>query len=135
VGQEKLGLRDENAVRAVGAFGGGIAGSGNVCGILLGGIAMISTLYSRGNLEEKENHRMWAAGRKFVQRFEELTEPFGGINCRNIAGVDWQDRDAVREYYSSTESNRKLCIQLVGEAAYALGVLLEEEAAREKKNQ
>jgi ABC-type multidrug transport system ATPase subunit len=74
-----------------------------------------------------------AVSRKFMQRFEELAEPFGGINCRDIAGVDWHDREAVREYYSSQDSNRKNCIQLVGEAAYALGVLLEEEAARTEK--
>lgn len=133
MGQEKLGLRDENAVKAVGAYAGGIASSGNVCGIVLGGVAVISTLYSRGNLDEKENPRMWAVSRKFMQRFEELAEPFGGINCRDIAGVDWHDREAVREYYSSQDSNRKNCIQLVGEAAYALGVLLEEEAARTEK--
>lgn len=126
-------MRDENAVRAVGAFGGGVAGSGNVCGILLGGVAVISSIYSRGSLEEKEDPRLWAVSRKFVRRFEELAEPFGGIDCRDIAGVDWRDREAVREYYASKESNRKNCIQLVGEAAYALGVLLE-ETAEEKRN-
>jgi C_GCAxxG_C_C family probable redox protein len=131
VGQEKMGMHDENAIRAVGAFAGGIASSGNACGILLGGVAMISSIYSRGNLEERENPRMWAVSRKFMQRFEELAGPFGGINCRDIAGVDWRDRKAVREYYTSQESNRKNCIQLVGEAAYALGVLLEE--VEEKK--
>ena len=32
---------DEAAVKAVGAYGGGIASSGSVCGILLGGVALI----------------------------------------------------------------------------------------------
>ncbi|HHO48219.1 MAG TPA: C_GCAxxG_C_C family protein [Desulfobacteraceae bacterium] len=134
MGQEKMGMRDENAVRAVGAFAGGIAGSGNVCGILLGGVAVISSLYSRGSLDEKENPRLWAASRKFLERFQELAEPFGGISCRDIAGVNWQDREAVREYYADRESTRKNCIQLVGEAAHALGVLLEEAAAEGRDN-
>lgn len=128
-------MRDENAIRAVGAFAGGIASSGNVCGILLGGVAVISSIYSRGNLEEKENPRIWAVSRKFMLRFEELAEPFGGINCRDIAGVDWTDRKEVREYYTSQEGSRKNCLQLIGEAAYALGVLLEEQMAGDKKNQ
>ena len=123
---------DESAVRAVGAYGGGIASSGNVCGILLGGVAMISSLYSRGNLDEKENPRLWSLSSKFMKKFEELADPYGGMNCRDIAGVDWKNRDAVKEYYSNPESSRKICIKLVGEAASILGELLEQEEAREK---
>jgi C_GCAxxG_C_C family probable redox protein len=123
---------DESAVKAVGAFGGGIASSGSVCGILLGGVAMISSMYSRGSLDEKENPRIWALSSKFLEKFEELAEPYGGMNCRDITGVDWKNRDAVKEYYSNPESNRKICIKLVGEAAYILGELLEQEESREK---
>jgi C_GCAxxG_C_C family probable redox protein len=130
--QEKTNMVDESAVRAVGAYGGGIASSGNVCGILLGGVAMISSLYSRGNLDEKENPRMWGLSKKFLQKFEELTEPYGGMDCRDIAGIDWKNRDAAKEYYSNPESSRKICIKLVGEAASILGELLEQEEAREK---
>ena len=123
---------DESAVRAVGAYGGGIASSGNVCGILLGGVAMISSLYSRGNLDEKENPRLWSLSSKFMKKFAELADPYGGMNCRDIAGVDWKNRDAVKEHYSNPESSRKICIKLVGEAASILGELLEQEDAREK---
>ena len=125
-----MNCTDESAVKAVGAFGGGIASTGNVCGILIGGVAMISSLYSRGNLDEKENPRMWALSKKFVAKFEELVEPHGGMNCIDIAGVDWSNKDAVREYYSNPESSRKTCIELVGEAAYILSELLDHEAAK-----
>lgn len=127
-------MKDDAAVRAVGAFGGGIASSGNVCGILLGGIALISSIYSRASLEEKENPRIWAASKKFMKEFEAMTDSFGGIKCSDIARVDWQDRDAVRKYYSDPEGGRKECIRLVGEAAYALGILLEEEEERNRKS-
>jgi C_GCAxxG_C_C family probable redox protein len=132
VGQEKINRIDESAVKAVGAFGGGIASSGSVCGILLGGIALISSIYSRGNLDEKENPRIWALSSKFLKKFEEMTEPYGTMDCRDIAGVDWKNRDAVKEYYKNPESNRKICIKLVGEAAAILGELLEQEEARPK---
>ena len=122
---------DESAVKAVGAFGGGIASSGSVCGILLGGVAMISSMYSRGNLDEKENPRIWTLSSKFLKKFEELTEGYGSTNCRDIAQVDWKNRDAVKEYYSNPESSRKICIRLVGDAAFILGELLEQEKARE----
>lgn len=126
-------MQNDAAVKAVGAFGGGIASSGSVCGTLLGGIAMISSIYSRASLDEKENPRLWALSAKFMRQFEELTKDYGGINCRAIAGVDWKDRDAVKEYYANPESSRKVCAQLVGDAAYALGLLLEGEAAGQKE--
>ena len=124
---------DEAAVKAVGAFGGGIASSGSVCGILLGGVAMISSMYSRGNLDEKENPRIWALSSKFMKKFADLTEPYGSMNCRDIAGVDWKDRDAVKEYYANPESNRRICTELVGEAAAILGELLEQEEERSRE--
>ena len=131
--QEKMNMVDESAVKAVGAYGGGIASSGSVCGILLGGVAMISSIYSRGNLDDKENPRIWGLSKKFMKKFEEITEPYGGVNCRDIAGVDWKNKDAVKEYYSNPESSsRKICVELVGEAACILGELLEQEEAREK---
>ncbi len=123
---------DEATVKAVGAFGGGIASSGNVCGILIGGVAMISSIYSRGNLEEKENPRIWALSSKFLSKFEEMTEAYGGMNCRDIARLDWKNRDAVKDYYSNPESSRKICIKLVGDAAYVLGELLEQEEEKRK---
>jgi C_GCAxxG_C_C family probable redox protein len=133
VGQEKMDMRDDAAVRAVGAYGGGIASSGSVCGTLLGGIAVISSIYSRAGLDEKEDPRLWALSKKFMREFEQLTATFGGINCRDIARVDWQDRDAVKAYYLEPDGKRKVCIQLVGDAAYVLGRLLEQEAERKKE--
>lgn len=118
-------MHDAGAVRAVGAYGGGIASSGSVCGILLGGIALISSIYSSASLEEKEDPRLWALSRKFMGEFEKMTEPYGGSNCRDIARVDWRDRDAVKTYYADPGSRRKECIRLVGEAAHVLGRLLE----------
>lgn len=121
-----MGIKDDGAVKAVGAFGGGVAASGSTCGILLGGVAMISSIYSRASLEEKEKPLMWAASKKFMKEFEKLTASFDSMNCSDIAQVDWSDREAVREYYKNPDSNRKACIKLVGDAAHALGVLLEQ---------
>jgi len=131
VGQEKIGEIDETAIKAMGAFGGGIVSSGNVCGILIGGIAAISSIYSRGNLDEKEDPRTWSVSSKFLKNFEELTTLFGSMNCCDIAKVDWKNRDAVKNYYSNPESSRKICTKLLGEAAYALGELIEQQSEKE----
>ena len=111
----------------MGAFGGGIAGSGGVCGILSGGVALISSIYSRGNLEEKEDPRMWRLGYKVFKNFENLTESLGSINCRDIARVDWSDKEAALDFYRNPESSFKLCTRLVGDFAFALGELLDKD--------
>ena len=132
VGQEKIGDIDETAIKALGAFGGGIASSGNVCGILIGGIAAISSIYSRGNLDEKENPRLWSASSKFLKKFEELTSDFGSMNCRDIAKVDWKSKVEVKNYYVNPLSSRKICIKLVGDAAHALGELIDQQLEKDK---
>lgn len=130
MGQEKLDMVDESAIKAVGLFGGGVARSGQTCGALLGAIASLSCRYSRGTLDEKENPIMWEVGGRFVRKFEELTEQHGGIRCQDIARVDWKDPVAVKEFRTNPESRRKICAQLVGDVAQALGELMEQEALR-----
>lgn len=126
-GMEKLGITDPSVIKALGAFGGGIGGTGNICGALVGAVSVIGSLYSRGSLEEKENPRMWAATKTIMKNFETLVAPHGGINCCQIARVDWTDRDQVKEFYRNPESRRQHCIAIVGETAKALGELLDRE--------
>lgn len=128
VGQEKLNSINEAAIKSMGAFGGGIASTGRACGALIGGVALISSIYSRGNLEEKEDPRMWRLSYKFAKKFEEITQPYGGINCQDIARVDWSDKEAAREFSTNPDSRRKLCVKLVGDTAYILGKILDEDA-------
>jgi len=47
VGLEKIEKYDENVIASIGAFGGGIASSGSVCGTLIGAVAAVSSLHSR----------------------------------------------------------------------------------------
>ncbi len=132
VGQEKIGSVNEDIVKAMGSFGGGIAGSGWICGALVGGVALISSMYSRRNLGSKEDPRMWFLSRKLTKQFEELCKPFASVNCRDISQVDWHDRDRVKEFYKNPESRRQHCIKLVGDTAYALGKILEEDEQKSK---
>lgn len=128
VGLEKLGISDPSVIKALGAFGGGIGGTGHICGTLVGAVSVIGRLYSRGSLEEQENPRMWSATKAVMQHFEALAAPHGGINCCHIARVDWMDRDQVKDFYGNPDSRRQHCINIVGATAKALGELLEKEA-------
>ncbi|MGC1404672.1 MAG: C-GCAxxG-C-C family protein [Thermodesulfobacteriota bacterium] len=132
VGQEKVNDRNEALIKAMGALGGGVASSGRVCGTLLGGVSFISSLYSRGNLEEKEHPRMWRLSYKLTKKFEELTKPYGGVDCSDIARVNWSDKEQTKEFYNSPEGRRQICLELVGDTAYALGEILDQADAETK---
>jgi C_GCAxxG_C_C family probable redox protein len=127
-----MGFRDEGAIRAMGALGGGIASTGRVCGALLGGVCMISSLYSRSRPEEKEHPNMWRLSYKLTKKFEELTQEYGSVNCGDIAQVNWRDREQVAAFYGNPEGRRARCIRLVEDTAAVLGRILE-EAEQEKK--
>lgn len=129
MGQEKLGSENSELIKAVGIFGGGVAGTGNVCGAVMGGMALISSLYSRGSVDERESPELFRVGRMLDAAFEEITREYGGKECAKIARVDWTDRDQVRAFYQGPDSRRDHCRRVVGETARALGELIETEIA------
>jgi C_GCAxxG_C_C family probable redox protein len=107
----------------VGAYGGGL-GTGEVCGAIFGALAVFGLQFSRGKDEEKENIRMWALVREFLKRFrEEIGQ--GKIYCRDIAGVDWSDVNALKAFYKSEKL--LACRDLTGAAARLLGEFMETE--------
>jgi C_GCAxxG_C_C family probable redox protein len=126
VGQEKMGLQDPGLVQAVAALGGGIASSGKVCGILTGGVVFLSSLYGKTSPEGRDHPHLWRLTYRLSKKFEERTKAFGGPDCRDIARVNWKDRDAVRSFYTNPEGRRNICLKLVGETARDLGEILEE---------
>lgn len=127
MGQEKLGKINPDVIKAVGLFGGGIAGTGDVCGAMTGGIACISSHCSRGDLEETESPRLFKLGHMLDAAFTEITKEFGGKDCANIARVDWLDNQQVKDFYRGDSSRRIYCQQVVGETARALGEIIEQE--------
>lgn len=129
MGLEKIDKYDENVIAAVGAYGGGIATTGAVCGTLLGAVAVVSALHSRGNLAEEENPRMWRASKQLIAHFDHLTAPYGGSNCIDITGMDWSDREAIAKFRNDPNSTRKHCRRLIGELTHKLGKILEHELA------
>lgn len=128
VGLEKLGKEDPSVIKALGAFGG-IGGTGHICGALVGAASVIGSLYSRSSLEEKENPRMWSATKAIMKNFEELTAQYGGLNCCQIAQVDWMNRDQVKDFYGNPTAGASIA-SAAGETAKALGEVLEQEAAK-----
>jgi len=107
----------------MGAFGGGLGGNGEVCGAVAGALAVIGLRFSRAREDEKEDPRMWSYAQEALQRFREIVKKHGGILCREIAQVDWKDREQAKNFYKSEKVLE--CGRIVGETAHMVGELLE----------
>jgi len=122
VAQEKLGKKNDDLVKALDPFGGGLGGQGEVCGAVVGGLAAIGLLFGRDKAGEETNVNMWKYSREFMKRFgKEITG--GGILCRDIVQVNWLDRAQVKEYYQGEKYLK--CKTLVGKTAELIGELIE----------
>jgi C_GCAxxG_C_C family probable redox protein len=107
----------------MGAFGGGLGGNGEVCGAAVGALGVIGLRFSRGREEEKEDSKIWAYAQETLRRFKDIVKDHGGVLCRDIAGVNWKDRDQAKAFYSG--DGVRECRRIVGETAYMVGELLE----------
>ncbi len=121
-GQESLGIEGDQLFRAMGAFGGGLGRNGEICGAVVGALAVLGLRYGRGpGDEEVMNPPVYRVTEEILRRFSE--EISGGkILCRDIAKVDWTDPEQVQAFRTSEQ--RRACTALVGETARLLGEIL-----------
>jgi C_GCAxxG_C_C family probable redox protein len=112
----------------MGAFGGGLGGNGEVCGAVVGALAVLGLRFGRGTEQEKEDPKMSPYSKEILQRFREIVKNHGGILCRDIAGVDWKDREQAKAFYKSEKIVE--CRRIVGDTAYMVGELLEREPSK-----
>jgi C_GCAxxG_C_C family probable redox protein len=104
------------------SFGGGLAAHGEVCGAVIGGLAVIGLNFGRSSSRAEADRRVWKCSSLFMKRFREEVSD-GKLLCRDIAGVDWRDRDQVTRYYQGEKS--RSCQVLAGKTARIIGELLE----------
>jgi C_GCAxxG_C_C family probable redox protein len=108
----------------MGAFGGGLGGNGEVCGVVVGALAVMGLRFSRAVEDEKEDPKMWPYAHEVLERFkQEIAKNHGSILCREIARVDWKDREQARSFYKSEKALE--CGRIVGDTAMLVGELLE----------
>ena len=111
-------------MKAMGAFGGGLGGNGEVCGAVVGALAVMGLRFSRASEDEKEDPKMWSYAQEVLERFrKEIVKNHGSILCREIARVNWKDREQARGFYKSEKVLE--CGRIVGDTAVLVGELLE----------
>jgi C_GCAxxG_C_C family probable redox protein len=122
VAQEKLGKKNDDLIRALDPFGGGLGCHGEVCGAVIGGLAAIGLLFGRDKGGEEADMKMWVYSREFLKRFQK--EIVGGsFLCRDIVQVNWADPAQVKEYREGEKALK--CKTLTGKTAGLIGELIE----------
>ncbi len=117
----------DDLIAAMAPFGGGMGSSGKVCGTLSGGLALIGFTMGKTEPSAKDHKDMWRLSYKLVKEFEQLTQEYGGVNCSNIARVNWKDRDSVKSFYKDPNSRRQECFKVIRNTCQILNKLLSEK--------
>ena len=88
-------MEEEDALKLASAFGGGIAGSGSVCGCVTGALMALGMKY--GFCEEGDSigkYEMNTKAREFMSRFRERC---GAVACRDLLGLDVSDPEQAAQ--------------------------------------
>lgn len=83
---EKHGLDRETALRISGAFGGGMARMGSVCGAVTGAFLVIGLKYGKSQVGDDEaRKKTYKLVREFVEKFKAAN---GSTICKELLGFD-----------------------------------------------
>jgi C_GCAxxG_C_C family probable redox protein len=117
---------NDDLLKAMDVFGGGLGAHGEVCGAVIGGLAVIGLMFGRSNGNNSADSRMWKFAHEFMRRFrEEVTD--GKILCRDIVDVNWMDQNQVKEYRQGQK--KVYCKTLTGKTARLIGEIIDQAAS------
>ncbi|MCI5131333.1 MAG: C_GCAxxG_C_C family protein [Candidatus Electrothrix sp. EH2] len=114
-------------IAALAPFAGGMGSTGQVCGALSGALATIGFTLGKTTPQQQNHKRMSGLSYAMIHKFTAITEPYGSIQCADIAKVDWKDKKAVHIFRTNPGSTRKNCIEVVRETCNALYDLVTEK--------
>ncbi|MBR6653792.1 MAG: C_GCAxxG_C_C family protein [Oscillospiraceae bacterium] len=117
---DDLDLEEETALMITSAFGGGIAGTGNMCGCVTGALMALGMKYGFTEPDAIAKNIMTAKNNEFLAKFKERC---GAINCRELLGVDVSDPEQAAE---APERIQARCPHFVTAACDILEEMLED---------
>ncbi len=92
MGLEMQGKTNPELIRAMHGLAGGLGFTGELCGALSGGAALLGLYAGKGTPEQEEDPRLIFMIEDLVKWFKaEYGEPFGGIRCEEILAGDHQN--------------------------------------------
>jgi C_GCAxxG_C_C family probable redox protein len=114
-------MKNEIIPRIASGFGGGMGGTGAVCGAVVGGIMAIGLEHGR-DFEVEDRLGAWRLVQEFRRRFE---AEMGHIGCRELTGADLTTEEG-RKAYRSSDRPIYVCLRAGGIAYQIVLDLLRE---------
>ncbi|MHB8846257.1 MAG: C-GCAxxG-C-C family protein [Nitrospirota bacterium] len=116
---KRSGLDRETALRVAGAFGAGMARTGETCGAVTGGLMVIGLKHAKMRKDDDDGRELsYALAQEFMDAFRER---HGSLLCRDLLGVDVSTPEGMRAV-RERDLFRTVCPKFVKDA----GELLEE---------
>ncbi len=110
-----LGMEEEQLLRVVSAFGGGMGRLREVCGSVSGMFFVLGTLYGYSDPKARdEKAELYAKVQELAGRFEEKN---GSIVCRELLGLSVKREAPVPEERTAAYYKKRPCRELIGMAA------------------
>ncbi|MBN2716876.1 MAG: C_GCAxxG_C_C family protein [Deltaproteobacteria bacterium] len=118
---DELGLPVKDALRVAGAFGGGMACMGQMCGAVTGAFMTIGLAHAKTKEgEDAEKARGYALVREFSARF---AEKHGTLQCRELIDMELSTDEGMARALASGVFQTK-CVMYVEDAVAILEELL-----------
>lgn len=117
---QRLGIEHELIPEIATAFGGGIGGTGSVCGAVVGAVMAIGLRHGRRDPTNRDP-RPYALTQELRRRFE---AEMGHLDCRALTGMDLSTPEGIKGFYAS-EVPRTVCLPAVGVAYRVVTELLD----------
>lgn len=116
----QLGIEETVVPGIATAFGGGMGGTGSVCGALAGAVMAIGLRHGRRDPSERDA-KAYTLTQELRRRFEAA---MGHADCRDLTGMDLSTREGVNQFYAS-DVPRTVCMPAVGVAYKTVVELLQ----------
>ena len=115
------GLDRDTALRVAGAFGAGMARTGQTCGAVTGALMVIGLKYGQTHGEDKQaKEKTYALAREFLERFKARN---GALLCRELLGYDINTPEGMQAIRDKGLFD-SLCPRLVANAVEILKELV-----------
>ncbi len=108
---EDLGLDEDRSMKIALAFGGGMAGTKNICGALTGALMVLGMKYGIDKADELQKDKVYSLTNTLFDKFSERN---GTLICRELLG-----NDLITE-----ETKKELCTNFVKEAVEIIETLI-----------
>lgn len=120
---EELGLDKQISFKVSGAFGGGIARTGETCGVISGALMVIGYKHGKVKAEDKDSkEKTYIVAKEFIDRFKKKHK---NLRCTDLLGYDISTPEGL-DAIKKKDLHSLICKKLIIDTVEILDTVLKE---------